>query len=159
MTTKDYLNAYSSKKEELKKIVTAIRFMKMVVDNLPDLVSASWRINPQPSYPEIDIIAADSEKPVTIEDFKKLTSKLAKAFGEEPFVYIDEKRMMARFYVYPRVHMGGRGREWGAGVRIEVQSHNTEKCEITYKRKMQKVPVLTGYCKALSEKSDWAKVN
>jgi len=158
MKTSDYLSAYVSKKEEVKKFVTAIRFMKMVAENIADLVPETWHLNPMQTYPEIDIIARDSET-VTVEDFKKLTSKLAKAFGEEPSVFIDEHRMLSRFYIYPREHIGDPSRSWGSGVCIEIQSHNAEKCEITYKRKMQKVPVLTGYCKALSEKNDWAKVN
>jgi len=158
MKTSDYLSAYVSKKEEVKKFVTAIRFMKMVAENIADLVPETWHLNPMQTYPEIDIIARDSET-VTVEDFKKLTSKLAKAFGEEPSVFIDERRMLSRFYIYPREHIGDPCHSWGSGVCIEIQSHNAEKCEITYKRKMQKVPVLTGYCKALSEKSDWAKVN
>lgn len=158
MTSKNFLEGYLYKKEEVSKFITSVRQSKMVLDAITPLLSRLWRYEPFSWYSEIDIVPENRDA-ITIEDFRKLTSKIAKAFSVEPTVYVDERQMLARFFIYPTKTMGDSSKVYGAGTIVEIRTSNSEKCEITYKRKMQKVPVLSGYCKALTEKQDWAKVN
>lgn len=151
MKTTDYIKDFKSKKAEVRAFAKSVSFVVMMAQSLANIVPKGWQL--KPSYWARGLkLVADENNPVTADVFDKLVAKYAKIFGTEPNMHISETTMSAEFYIHRRLKFGHSRNDWDAYVWFEITTSNTEKCEITYKRKMQKVPILTGYCKVLSEK-------
>jgi len=154
-----YKNAFRQAKEGLRNIVLSIMMSKMVFDVLNEIVPSNWAIKPDYWRGDLRVTSACEEIKPTPNELDKLVAKIAKYFNTEPSISIDENSVSASINIYRSKKLGSYSTEYGAAVTIAISTSNTEKCEITYKRKMRKIPILSGYCKELAEKKYLPQVN
>lgn len=149
MKTSEFLSEYSYVKKQLKRTTYKIMLIRMVMQNIQDLIPSDdppyhWELTPC-SY-GIKIKAGSG---LTVQDADKLAGRLAKALNYEPRKEIYESTISWDFWTYPCAF---NRMEWTDSVNIDLSIENTEKCDFIIKRKMQKIAEPTGYCKTLKEK-------
>jgi len=149
MKTSEFLHEYKIIKQQLDILVRDVSFGKQVSDNIRDIIPNGWKLEPDNYRGDIRITPINEN--MTAEQFDIALSKLARVLRIEPYKDINETNLSATFHLYRERHLGTKHGSNGH-VRIEINLKNTEACEVIYKRKMQKVAVLTGYCKALNDK-------
>jgi hypothetical protein len=174
MKTEEFLSDLRYYKRAIRRIGTRMMLSNMIIQNIEDIIPKGWELV-QDSSGTIKL-SPPKETTVTADIFEKTVKHFAKCLVKEPSVNITETEMTASFYVYPA---GNHETQWDSfnesyedamknvknndhrfryeSILFSVVINNSEKCEITYKRKMTKVPELTGYCKLLAERESWLK--
>jgi hypothetical protein len=148
MYKKDLLDFYNASKVDHKARTRRIMYTRMFLEANSGLFPEGWTLTLwAPGY--ITVAAPES---VALPEFIKVADRIAKKLNCEPKKQISEERVAFNYSVW----FGEYRKTWKKSrclqsVNLELTTKNTEGCEVTYKRKMQKVPVLTGYCKEIYE--------
>ena len=148
MDTLDFTTHMKRAKKEMKDRIRRIAYTKMFLDANSDLFPEEWNLTMWfPGY-----LRLSAPEGTQLPDFVKVADRIAKKMLVEPDNTIGEDHVEYTFKVwlgeYSKTFGSSRGMQC---VNLEVTTKNTEGCEVTYKRKMHKIPVLTGYCKEISE--------
>jgi len=155
MNHKEHLEQLKSKRNEIKEFSRKAMLTRMVADNIADLIPKGYEIKPYGYFPGIKIIPMEGIN-IPINDFDKFIAKLAKIFGKEPYMNVEEHSINASFYLYPTMNINGvdwidNNNSW-PHVMIDIRTTNTEACDVVYEDYTSKRAILTGYCKQLQEK-------
>jgi hypothetical protein len=146
MKTADFLNGFKRARREVRSTARKAMFIKMVAQNIADLIPATWQMTNTAygiRYKPIEGTV------ITPDVLDKLLAKLAKALNYEPSKSVSPDTITADFYVYPTAYNKA---EWTEGVNIEFTIGNTEKCDFIVTQVTRDESEPTGYCKLLKEK-------
>lgn len=139
-------HTYAYKKKQIKNYIRKIMIGRMVAYNIQDLIDNVFQINVD-NYGDISIEPKEEyHSVITLLDITKQTRKISRALNIEPSKDMSEHYVSVNYYLYFNLHDSQT-----IGVNIYMSTRNNEPCEITYKRKMHKVPVYTGFCKEFME--------
>lgn len=145
------LSMYRQAKKEWKENCQDIIMTAMILQNLegvlPDWEPFVWGTR------YVDFKAPEG---TTVPEFMKVIDGLAKKLNLEPDKTVNENSIKATFQVHLWKNKVFTKRKYYNNVHLEFSTKNSEPCEITYKRKMRKVPILTGYCKEIAEQKHLA---
>ncbi len=147
----EFLRSYKQKKGEQQGMVRRILYTKMFIDAHNYLFPDGWTLFMLwPGF-----LTLKAPEGIQLPEFVKVADRIAKKFRQEPDKEIDKNNVRFTFKVwfgeYSKTWTNRAGYNNLQSVYLELTTKNTEECEITYKRKMHKVPVLTGYCKEIAE--------
>jgi hypothetical protein len=148
MNHKEHLEQLKSKRNEIKEFSKKVMLTKMVSDNISDLLPKGFEIKPYGYFSGIKIVPIENIN-IPVDDFDKFIAKLAKIFGKEPYMNVEETTINATFFLYPS--MQNKENSW-PNVMVNIRTTNTEACDFVYEEQTHKVVKLTGYCKQLQEK-------
>jgi len=146
---KEILATYKIAKQTARRVGKESMFGRMCFQNLQDLLPTDWELYIY--SPQMIRLTAPDEVPMN--EALKIVDKLARKLNIEPEKTISEYQFTSTFQLsYQRKSSIVFPNSVWKSFYFELCSKNTEKCEVTYKRKMKKIPVLTGYCKEVAEK-------
>jgi len=146
MKTTEFLSKYRSIKEMFRELSRKVMLTRMVADNLRDVVPTAYKIDPvQYSH---GIMISPVDPGLSVDNFPKMTKKLAKILHRKPSIDITPELMTAVWWTYPT--MGEIGRTSNQ-IRIELVFGNTEKCELIPTKVTVESFELSGYCKQIKE--------
>jgi len=145
-----FLKDYRDRLKQARKVGKKMFIERMVAQNIRDIIPGCWKIEYMGYVTGLHISPINKDASL-VEEFVKLTKKLAKTFQKEPYMNVDKEQLNASFYCYL-----GFNKEFSPweSVLIDVFVGNSEKCDIIVTKTMEEVEhqELTGYCKVLKEK-------